>query len=112
MLIENGHLHKPISYLKLDIESTELQLYKLWLKRGVLRNVQQLGIEWHTGQTYIEKSEMKRVYKGLIKFCQKLNEEYGLQLASYNPNLCQGKKSDARKTYYTVFDVLFTKKSN
>ena len=36
-----------ISYLKLDIEAHELKGIPIWLKKGSLNNVQQIGMEVH-----------------------------------------------------------------
>ena len=45
---ENGDKGKPITYLKLDVEGTELDCMKKWLQSGVMKSVEQIGIliEW------------------------------------------------------------------
>ena len=45
----NGHTDTSISYLKVDVESSEINSIPEWLQTGALNNVQQIGIEMHTG---------------------------------------------------------------
>ena len=40
---ENGDKGKPITYLKLDVEGTELDCMKKWLQSGVMKSVEQIG---------------------------------------------------------------------
>ena len=40
---ENGDSGKQITYLKLDVEGTEIGCMKKWLQSGVMKYVQQLG---------------------------------------------------------------------
>ena len=44
---ENGHIDTRISYLKMDIEGTELHGLPMWLESGFFANVQQIAIEYH-----------------------------------------------------------------
>merc|ERR1712241_1356722 len=71
LIKENGDLGKEITYLKLDVEGTEIGCMKKWLKSGVMKYVQQLGVEMHTGiKNVVTKSEVKNVFASLIKFMQ------------------------------------------
>ena len=45
----NGHANSTISYLKVDVESSEIKSIPEWLQTGALKNVRQIGIEMHTG---------------------------------------------------------------
>ena len=45
----NGHTNTSVSYLKVDVESSEINSIPEWLQTGALNNVQQIGIEMHTG---------------------------------------------------------------
>lgn len=111
LIKENGDSGKEITYLKLDVEGTEIGCMKKWLQSGVMKYVQQLGVEMHTGiKNVTTKSEVKNVFASLIKFMQEIKQKYGLSMVAYNPNLCQGKKLDRQKTYYPYHDILFVKR--
>ena len=43
LIEENGDSGKQITYLKLDIEGTEINCMKKWLQSGVMKYVEQLG---------------------------------------------------------------------
>ena len=100
---------KQISYLKIDIEASEIEAMKQWLKSGVLKFVDQLGIEMHTRSIYIEKSAHKIIYRRFITFLKELEMRYGMKLVAYNPNLCHGKSQDSQKLYYSLHDILLVK---
>ena len=47
IISENGHSDTKISYLKMDIEGSELHGLRKWLESGSLANVQQIAMEYH-----------------------------------------------------------------
>ena len=109
LINENGDRHKSITYLKMDVEADELRCYNQWLKSGIFKDVEQLGIEMHLGNHSIKKNEIKRVYKDLIKFVQTLDKDYGLRLVGYNPNLCIGSDMDWQRIHQSFHDLLFVR---
>ena len=108
----NGDYGKPISYLKIDIEGSEIPCIKQWLKSGVMKFVDQLGIEMHTMSKYIDKTAHKMIYRRFITFLKELDRLYDLKLVAYNPNLCRDKKDDSQKLYYSLHDILLVKERN
>ena len=105
LLKQNGDWGKPISYLKMDVEGNEIWCFNQWLKSGVMKFVQQFGIEIHASKAVIPKHSMKKTFKYMAKFIRTLSEKYGLRLVASNPNLCQGKEL----FYYAYHDLLFVK---
>ena len=51
ILRRNGHLDRKITYLKVDVEGAEVDGLLDWLESGALKNVQQLGLEFHLPDT-------------------------------------------------------------
>ena len=109
LLKENGDIGKQITYLKIDVEGSEVWSLSNWLRTKVLKNVEQLGIEMHTANSIIDKSKVKVWFPKLIAFFQTILDKYGLVLTAYNPNLCQDKGHDGQRTYYSYHDALFVK---
>ena len=108
-LEENGDLDKEITYLKVDVESSELSAIPEWLKTGVLKNVRQLGIELHTGKVHLTREKRPDVLKQLLKSFLEMYK-LGFRLISYAPNLIVGKSQDpVDRRYYTFADVVFYK---
>lgn len=109
LITENGDMDKSITYLKLDVEGSELVCFKSWLKSGILSKVEQLAVEMHTGNTYGDKKLEKKLLKGALEFIQQIAIQHKLYLVSYDPNLCVAKKMDRLRKYYTHHDLLFVK---
>ena len=87
-----------ISYLKMDIEYSELTGLPQWLSDGALKHVQQIAAEIHlngTGTT-IE----------FLKTMQRLYFEGDYRLISYEPNGCWHNMADKKKFYYLSEIVL------
>ena len=105
LLKENGDYGKRITYLKLDVEGFEILCMKQWLKSGVVRFIDQLGIEMHTGSSNYHNG----VLKGVLNFFRKILDKQNLYLVEYNPNLCVGKSYDKMKKYYAYHDLLFVR---
>ena len=109
ILEENGDTDKLITYLKIDVEGTEMNCFKHWIKTKSMKNVQQLGIEMHANMPYIDKSYHRQIFRNAIYFVKKLMSEFGLFLVDYNANLYMGKTGDLMKKHYTHHDLLFVK---
>ena len=110
ILNENGHTSNNISYLKMDVESSELDCFDDWFKSDIFANVQQLGIEFHI-QSSIVKSNFKQWFRKLNRYLVKLTTNYGLQVVSSSPNICVGKTEDFSRNHYAYLDVLFVRSS-
>ena len=110
LLKENGDYGKQITYLKIDIEGTEIPCMKQWLKSGVVKFIDQLGIEMHTSVNQFYNAYMNGVIKSILKFLREILVKQKLYLVDYNPNLCIGKSSDKAKKYYSYHDLLFIRK--
>ena len=87
-----------ISYLKMDIESSELTGLPQWLSDGALKYVQQIAVEVHLSgtETTIE----------FLKTMQRLYFEGDYRLISYEPNGCWYNFIDKKKFYYLSEIVL------
>ena len=109
LLKDNEESDKRISYLKMDVEGDELKSFNQWLKSGIFDKVDQFGIEMHLGNLSMQKSEIKRTFKGLLKLISTLESKYGLHLVCYNPNLCVGKSADWHRAFNSYHDLLFVK---
>ena len=104
----NGHLEKEITYLKVDIESSEIKAIPQWIQSGVLKNVRQIGLELHTGKTFFDRSGQANAAKSLLKSISQLHE-LGFRHISYAPNLFVDKRQDHGMTYYTYIDIVLYK---
>ena len=83
---------------------------KQWLQSGILKYVDQIGIEMHTGAEYVKKSWTKFTFNALLTFIKTARETYGFEIAAYEPNLKCAKSQDNQKMYYSLHDILFVKK--
>ena len=92
------HENTKISYLKMDIEDSELTGLPQWLSDGALKNVQQIAAEVHLRgtETTIE----------FLKTIQRLYFEGDYRLISYEPNGCWYNLADKKKFYYLSEIVL------
>ena len=104
----NGDLKKEITYLKVDIESSEIKAIPQWIESGVLKNVRQIGIELHTGSRFFDEKEMVHVVKTLMSSISSL-QDLGFRIASYSPNKCIGKIWSSMEVYYSLVDVVLVK---
>ena len=85
ILQRNGHLDRKITYLKNDIEGAEVDCLLEWFESDALKNVQQLGLEFHLPDT-----------ETTLKFFYALVKLYALtdfRLVSFDINGCAGKYS-------------------
>ncbi len=107
---ENGDDGKRITYLKSDIEGTEIACLNQWLKSGIMDLVDQLGIEMHTGTLNVNKGYIKMIFKRMKSFVKSLLAHHNLALTSYNPNMLLEKTQDSQRKYYTHHDLLFVRR--
>ncbi|XP_059083146.1 uncharacterized protein LOC131880505 isoform X2 [Tigriopus californicus] len=91
-MASHGHLDKPITYLKVDIEGHEVKNFQNWMDTNALLNVQQIGLEMHTR-------------KGPENFIAMVNilDRMGFKLISYDVNSCAGLFDGIS----TLFEVVF-----
>ncbi len=54
VIASNGDLGKRITYLKVDVEGSELKSISEWIASGILDDVRQIGIEIHTAQDFVQ----------------------------------------------------------
>jgi hypothetical protein len=103
-----GDEGKKISYLKIDIEGSELDAVQEWIDSGILDNVDQIGIEFHTGELFLKEEKIAKKLYGLLESLKKLYI-LGFRIISYTPNNCVGKSQDIEKRFYTFFDIVLYK---
>ena len=108
---ENGDSDKTISYLKVDIEGSEIQSFKQWVDSRILSKIDQIGVEMHTGKAQKISLGLKKksMFKSLIQFLQYSNRDFGFSLAAYNSNGCSAKQKDDQRLFYSYHDVLLIK---
>ena len=100
---------KAITYLKMDIEGTELNCFQNWFDTDIFKYVQQFGLELHISNNAV-KNNVKHWFVKLKKHLSQLFIKYRFHLVDNEPNRCIGKYEDNQNTYYTYNDLLFTKK--
>ena len=100
---------KMVTYLKMDVEGTELNCFQNWFDTDVFKYVQQFGIELHISNN-VGKNNVNRWYVKLKKNLSQLIMKYNFSLVDNEPNRCIGKQEDDQNTYYTFNDLLFIKK--
>ena len=104
IMAQNGHTHTKISYLKMDIEGNELIGLPIWLRKGALSNVDQIGLEFH-----LDTNIMKT-----LRFIETLKELYfkgGYRLISYDANGC-AKNVETKKgiiQYFNLAEIVLKK---
>ena len=105
-----GEEKEMITYMKVDVESSELKAIPEWIKSGILKNIQQIGIELHTGQVHVKDHQIPQtlspVLKGVVQMCQ----DFGFKIIDYTPNGCVSKSQDkVEKRFHTYFDIVLYK---
>lgn len=100
-----GDVGKNITYLKVDIEGSEIDAMRNWAESGVLKYVRQIGIEVHTIHN---AATGKEFLQRLIENFRLLNKQ-GFKLISVTNNECIGKAYDLNKQYYNLFELVFHK---
>ena len=94
------HENRKISYLKVDIEGSELAGLPSWLSEGALKNVQQIAAEVH-----LRGAESSIAF---FKTMQRLYFEGDYRLISYEPNGCYFNMRKKLKFYY-FFEMVLKK---
>ena len=94
------HENRKISYLKMDIEGSELTGLPSWLSEGALKNVQQIAAEVHLTGT---ESTI-----AFFKTMQRLYFEGDYRLISYEPNGCWFSNEKSQK-FYNLFETVLKK---
>ena len=102
-----GDAGKTISYLKVDIEGSELESIPEWISSGILDRVSQFGIELHTGRTALGSDQMAKLLD-LLDVWRNLHE-LGFRMISNTNNDCVGKSDDLQNQYFNLFEVVFYK---
>ena len=83
----HGHTSTTISYLKLDVEGSEIDGLLEWFESGALSNVQQIAMEYHMEATWIKDTPQWQ-YKTFLQGLQKIYVEDNFRIVSYDFNLC------------------------
>ena len=94
------HENRKISYLKMDIEGSELTGLPSWLSEGALKNVQQIAAEVHLTGT---ESTI-----AFLKTMQRLYFKGDYRLISYEPNGCWFSNEKSQK-FYNLFEIVLKK---
>lgn len=100
-----GDTGRRISYLKVDIEGSELSAMKDWITSGVLEYVSQIGIEIHSTHS---KENGNGTLFGLLETFRSLDKA-GFKLINISNNECAGKNFDFNHQFYTIFELVFYK---
>ena len=107
---ENGDEDKTITYLKVDVESAELSSIPTWVKSKILNNIDQIGIELHTGSVHLKDHKIGQVLGEILQSIQIMKRDFGFKIIDYTPNGCVGKSQDKiEKRYHTYFDIVLYK---
>ena len=102
--------NKEITYLKIDIEGSELKALKDWIETDALKNVQQIGIEWHTGAVHIQDHKIAQTLLETLNSIKEISQRYGFKIIDYTTNGCVRKSQDKLEhRYHTYFDIVLYK---
>ena len=75
-----------------------------------MKNVQQIGIEIHTGTVHIKDHQISSTLSKVLKAVKSICLNYGFKIIDYSPNGCVGKYGDKKeKKYHTYFDIVLYK---
>ena len=99
----NGHSDTKISYLKVDIEGSEIAGLPLWLESGVLDNVQQIALEIH-----LDVNDRKNSTKRFFQTFKDLQLLGNYRIINWDSNGCW-KTMYSNSRYYDFFEIVLKK---
>ena len=102
LLKENGHQTTKISYLKMDVEGSEMGGLPLWLNSGALDYVEQLALEIH-----ISSSNEVNSTKDFFQTFKNLQLVGNFRIFNWDPNKCW--KNQGNYNFFHLFEVAFRK---
>lgn len=105
ILRKYGHENTKISYLKMDIERSELTGLPVWLLSGALKNVQQIALKIHLKHLKGTESTVE-----FFKTLRNLYLEGDYRLISYEPNACWRNLAHWEK-FYSLSEIVLKKVS-
>ena len=92
--------------LQVDVEGAELKAIPEWISSGVLDQVNQIGIELHTGKGAIPQDKVFSELSFLLAEMRKLHD-IGFRLISTTNNDCVSKSDDFQNVFANYFEVVF-----
>jgi hypothetical protein len=108
-----GDAGRKISFLKVDVEGSELMAVRNWILDDLVKNIDQMQIEFHTGKGHIKKYNVVSILSDLIEDLRDLYQ-LGFRSISYDANLCVQRSQDfetnSLNSYYNLFDIVLYKK--
>ena len=93
----------------MDIEGSELLAIPEWISSGILKDVDQIGIEIHTFGK--EGEDLRIQLISLLDTMRKLHQ-LGFHLISSENNECVGKSVDIEKRYFSVIELVYYKQKS
>jgi len=120
----HGEEQERIDYMKLDIEGHEVLSIMNWTEEE-MRNIKQVEIFLVIKKKYTtmlqiaieihmfasDYGDKKQYYLELLKVFTSWQKQ-GFKLASYSPNMIQGKQQELDQRYHSFFDLLFVRKTS
>ena len=97
---DNGHAFTKITFMKMDVEGSELAGLPVWISSGVLKNVKQLAMEVHLSPQNLTNEFLKNF--------RQLQLRENFRLFSWDPNLCW-KNMVKQSDYYHLFEIVLKK---
>ena len=94
---------------KVDIEGSELNSISEWISSGILDRVSQIGMELHTGKSFIAEDQ---TVSQLSRLTDNLREllSMGFMLISSTNNDCMAKMDDPEHRFHTYVEIVLYKK--
>ena len=97
---DNGHAFTKITFMKMDIEGSELAGLPVWISSGVLKNVKQLAMEVHLLPPQLTNEFFKNI--------RQLQLRENFRLFSWDPNLCW-RNMDKQSDHQHLFEIVMKK---
>ena len=113
ILKEHGHSKTKVSYIKMDIEGDELTSLPVWLREGALKNVKQIGMEFHLRILPDENKQFRAIKTyNFTKTLQSLYVKGNYRLISYDVNACAHNSKVMGGEYYYLAEIVIKKINN